>query len=407
MAEKTPARQDVDDLDYCIRRVLQSGYMVDACNADDETTNRFGTPTPVRESIRQRPLSPPKLTPMVDRHAHVGFDFGAYREHVAGNASPPPSRPPPPSYPYTPYAPVGYPYPMQQRLPKLPQFSGEGKKEDVDFNVWKYEVNCLLKGGMYSDHLILESIRSSLKGKARSVLLYVGEYATVFDIMREMDAIYGSAASSEKLKEQFYSACQAEGESIVDYAQRLEQLLCNSRIDLDRDARDEMLRNKLWSGLRDQDLKNVSRYKFEAERDYTRFRRELRQIESDMKSGKVEVSSLKKEFDPFKKVGTDKGKKETEKVRQYTVHEESKISKQLEELTELVKSLNTRVADVEKGLQEMKNKGSGGWNRNRAFRAFKPNSQEVDSNQAQQTASQCSQSPTSPLNSQAPPSKAQ
>ena len=66
--------------------------------------------------------------------------------------------------------------------------------------------------------------------------------------MSEMQAIYGNAASSENLKEQFYSASQSDGESVVDYSLRLECLL-SSQINISQEEKNKMLCNKLWSGL--------------------------------------------------------------------------------------------------------------------------------------------------------------
>ena len=53
--------------------------------------------------------------------------------------------------------------------PRIPIFSGEDKSE-VSFDVWKYEVKCIIREGNYSDTILLQSIRGSLKGKARSLL---------------------------------------------------------------------------------------------------------------------------------------------------------------------------------------------------------------------------------------------
>ena len=53
------------------------------------------------------------------------------------------------------------------RAPQLPPFSGESQKEDVSFKVWKYELLCAINDGIYPNALILQSVRRSLKGRAR------------------------------------------------------------------------------------------------------------------------------------------------------------------------------------------------------------------------------------------------
>ena len=54
--------------------------------------------------------------------------------------------------------------------PRIPTFSGEEKSE-VTFEVWKYEVTCIINDGSYPDTVVLQCIRNSLKGKARALLL--------------------------------------------------------------------------------------------------------------------------------------------------------------------------------------------------------------------------------------------
>ena len=208
--DTTPRGKDSPDeldLEYCLRRVLSSGYTVDtvqprpdrrslSTNADPDTH------TPIREyRHRHRDRSPPVLSPhrlhsihesasspfVERRQSRVSFrpdfdstplgsslprksDYYSRPEFEGLSQSFPRSASLPQHDSYS--SPYNFP---PQRLPKLPQFSGELKKEDVEFVVWKYEVNCILKSGMYSEHSILESIRRSLRGKARSVLLHLGE----------------------------------------------------------------------------------------------------------------------------------------------------------------------------------------------------------------------------------------
>lgn len=170
------------------------------------------------------------------------------------------------------------------KVPKLSEFSGEGASE---FEIWKYDVNCLINEGVYPTHIIREAMRRSLKGVARGVLLHLGESASVSDILTELEGVYGNVRPAEKLKEMFYSESQREGESVADYSLRLERLLSRVPETLDRYSRNEMLRNRLWSGLRDQELKNVSRYLFERVIDFNTLRRQLRAIEDDLKPQKV------------------------------------------------------------------------------------------------------------------------
>lgn len=60
--------------------------------------------------------------------------------------------------------------------PRIPTFSGD-QKGKTTFEVWKVEVKCIIMEGNYSDVVILQSIRTSLKGPARNLLLALSENA--------------------------------------------------------------------------------------------------------------------------------------------------------------------------------------------------------------------------------------
>ena len=86
--------------------------------------------------------------------------------------------------------------------PKLPLFSGEEKSE-TSFDVWKLEVKCVLREGNYTGSSVLQAIRGSLKGKARSLLLSLSEHATAKNIIDKLDGAYGNVYSSQALLEIF------------------------------------------------------------------------------------------------------------------------------------------------------------------------------------------------------------
>ena len=242
-------------------------------------------------------------------------------------------------------------------------FSGESGKGEVEFEIWKYEVGCLIRSGMYRENVVLEAVRRSLKGKSRTVLLHLGEWATIGEVMRETEGMYGDVCSAEELKERFYSAVQREGECVVDFSLRLERLLCSYNMDLDRESRNEMLRTRLWSGLKSHELKNVSRFKYEPVKEYVQLRIDLRQIEQDLEGSKRQGEGCRE----------GSGKRVSERVKegskpdihQHSVQVDNKVLKQLEELTREMKVLDRRVETVEHELKENKSVGrrKGGYER--------------------------------------------
>ena len=60
--------------------------------------------------------------------------------------------------------------------PKLPFFSGldEPAKGETSYEVWNYEVKCLQKSEFLPEHVLLHSIRTSLRGAARELLIPLG-----------------------------------------------------------------------------------------------------------------------------------------------------------------------------------------------------------------------------------------
>ena len=67
-----------------------------------------------------------------------------------------------------------------------PIFSGaeEPQKGETTYEVWNLEVKCLQKSGLYAgnERLLIQAIRNSLNGKARSMSVPLGGDASVKDI---------------------------------------------------------------------------------------------------------------------------------------------------------------------------------------------------------------------------------
>ena len=150
-------------------------------------------------------------------------------------------------------------YLASMRLPQLPFFSGEDQKGDASFEVWKFELSCLIKEN-YPDSLILQSIRKNLRGTAREILLTLGETAKPLDIPNKLEGIYGNVSTSEVLLQQFYIQSQGVDESVADYSIRIENLLRRAvrNRSITDTIRNEMLCSKLWNGLRDPLLTNLA-----------------------------------------------------------------------------------------------------------------------------------------------------
>ena len=175
-------------------------------------------------------------------------------------------------------------------VPKLPTFSGseEPQKGETTYEVWSLEVKCLQSSSVLPEPILLQSIRNSLKGSARSLLVPLGQNATVADILAKLDGFYANVSSSETLIQSFYSDYQKEAESVVSFASRIEQTLSRAVKSghIDGIAKDAMLRSKFWTGLKSQSLKNSTRHLYDTIKDFPSLLREIRKVDQEENSFK-------------------------------------------------------------------------------------------------------------------------
>ena len=179
----------------------------------------------------------------------------------------------------------------------MPIFSGaeDPQKGETSYEVWNFEAKCLAKSAYLPEHLLLQAIRNSLKGTARSLLVPLGETASVQDILSKLDGFYGNVSTSETLILSFYSDFQKETESIVSFGSRIEQTLPRAvrygHIDLV--AKDAMLRTKFCTGLKSQALKNSTHHLYDSIKDFQTLLKEISKVdqeESSIKNSKQQAA---------------------------------------------------------------------------------------------------------------------
>jgi hypothetical protein len=227
----------------------------------------YNTSTP-REVGDEVPPRPPPPTPLRkyfhdysginDVKPKVSFNLGREIPDMAGNVLP-------------------------YQRPRLPNFSGEPKSE-TSFDVWKFEAKCLLREHLYPDLIIVQCMRNSLKGQARNTLLTLPESATPLHIIDKLEGIYGNVYSSDTLLLSFYAEKQMIGQSVADYGMKLESILqkvYDTGI-LNPKVKNDMLRAKFWSGLRNPALKNATRYKYDIIKNFDELRKEVRAVELEL-----------------------------------------------------------------------------------------------------------------------------
>lgn len=92
--------------------------------------------------------------------------------------------------------------PIQQ--PRISIFTGENAKGELAFDLWKYEVKCLLMDKTYSSDVIGSAIRKSLRGETGRVAMRLGPSASIGDHMDKLESVYGTIELREGILAQFY-----------------------------------------------------------------------------------------------------------------------------------------------------------------------------------------------------------
>ena len=170
-------------------------------------------------------------------------------------------------------------------VPKLPYSSGsQDRKDDASFELWALEVRSLMQEGTYSAAAQAQAVRGSLRGAASHVLLHLGQGASVNDILLRLEGTYGTVASDAALLQSFYAEQQKKNESVAAWAGRLDDIVSQlrQRGKVNHHSSDEMLRNKLWVGLRSEQLKGATRHKFDSSATYLELLGYARSVEQEM-----------------------------------------------------------------------------------------------------------------------------
>lgn len=172
---------------------------------------------------------------------------------------------------------------VHAQLPRIVVFSGEPKGDQVSFDVWKYDVKCLINEGLHKGPEIYQAARKSLRGEASRIAMRLGSKASIRDLIDKLDGIYGIVEAGENLLAQFYSAFQKPDEDVAAWGCRLEDILEKAveQEQVQRTAVVEMLHNKFWMGLKQQ-LKDATRHNFENIKDFDKLRVQIRRVEHEL-----------------------------------------------------------------------------------------------------------------------------
>lgn len=176
---------------------------------------------------------------------------------------------------------------MSISVPKVSIFSGDPNGA-TSYDVWKYEIQCLLKEN-YPRISISEAIRRSLKGNAKKVVMCLGSNASIDEIILKLDSVYGNIRPQVDILQEFYSMFQGDKENVASWGCRLESVLKKARDagDIAFTDYDSMLKERFWSGLRPS-IKHVTYYEHDKCTTYNQLLVEIRKRENSiLKSSEI------------------------------------------------------------------------------------------------------------------------
>ena len=181
-------------------------------------------------------------------------------------------------------------------FPKFSVFSGEDPKpkQEVTFEEWMYELDCVLGENLYTESMVAQAVRRSLRGPAKRIIMTLGSLASLKDIIHRLDGVFGNVASGESILQEFYTTKQGQDETVAAWGLRLEEILQKAieKGHVDRMSRNRMLHTKFWKSLRSEKLKNATRVKFETIKIFEELRKAVRAEEYEMSlSSTVQVKS--------------------------------------------------------------------------------------------------------------------
>ena len=218
-------------------------------------------------------------------------------------------------------------------FPKIPIFFGEEGKGEVSFKTWAYEINCLIAEDLYSNDVLLQAVRRSLRGHAADQLRYLGVKPTISEILENFASTYGMVETPESILRKFYACKQAAEETVTNYCIRLEDIYAQA-LEMKALAESDMLRRVFYRGLTPQ-LRHLAAFKFETTSDYRTLKKEVRQIENDLGDDKPTDGATKSK-------SSDKAAK-CNSINKKEEQHETKMEKQFDKITSMLEKLNTRM----------------------------------------------------------------
>ena len=169
-------------------------------------------------------------------------------------------------------------------------FSDGDKNKGVTYNVWRFEVESVIKGAFYPDEVILEQIRRSLQGEAKAKIVGFGPETSCESILGKLDQFYSDvgAATGDEILAEAYQMKQGENEEVAAFASRLDSRLRwakrrGTEILPDDESVERQLRMLFWGGIKES-IKDKARHKKDICKTFAELITAARYVEKELGS---------------------------------------------------------------------------------------------------------------------------
>ncbi|KAK6192332.1 hypothetical protein SNE40_003817 [Patella caerulea] len=225
--------------------------------------------------------------------------------------------------------------------PRLSTFSGDGNKGDVLYNQWRLEIMGLQQEGSHSVPVIINTIRRAARGTAAEFLIGINPQ-TVDEVFMHFDPLFGDILSVEVLMNKLYTSKQQENESISSWACKIKHIV-SKLITADilvEPASNKILKDRFWHGLSNSQVKSNTRHILDADVSFSVLMTAVRKAEEEMN---IFPATFNFANSPFHLTSTTSNSSDTF---------QNKILLQISGLSEQLKTVNSRISDMEHQMQK-------------------------------------------------------
>ena len=167
---------------------------------------------------------------------------------------------------------------------RIPTFSGSipPNKKEATFAQWIHEVKDAQN--RFPESTVRNWISRSLIGPPADAVRSLGPYASVATILNKLETMHGAVAPFDVMMRKLFSLGQTKGESVTNFAIRLETTLANIQRDHPRQMTDASMeasrRDRFYQGLK-KSHKESLRYLYDTGAPYEAILRATRKAEAE------------------------------------------------------------------------------------------------------------------------------